>query len=337
MGTRMTENPSNTTVAHMPMAARCQSMPIHAGSAHDVKPLHLVLRREAVKAKECMLCCEAIPEGQHLSCKPLDAKQDAHVFCAECLAKQTARVTSSELPFEAVQPSEGKVLCPFTLDAHAWKHIKDLHDAGIYENTVNGTFTSTDHASGIFECFERMAFAQSHMDALDALKRCGCTSDAFTDRTIAKVVPNDEAYERYMACRHRVLGDKAFQEAQGALDMIVNRLRAAREYRERFHCANVLLAKQLQIRLGDTARQCKRCGFGPMDYFGCNDLQAHQGQIIAVNADGQARAVISNACPKCGWFSPFIHEWPKWNGELAPDFDLDFDSIFEPIQVGPQR
>jgi hypothetical protein len=34
------------------------------------------------------------------------------------------------------------------------------------------------------------------------------------------------------------------------------------------------------------------------------------------------RGVINNACPRCGWFSSDIDEWPRWDGQLSEEVDL---------------
>lgn len=63
-------------------------------------------------------------------------------------------------------------------------------------------------------------------------------------------------------------------------------------------------------------RQCARCGFGPVDYTGCSDLQAHHMEF-GVRGGTQSR--VSNACPRCGWFTGSIHNWPSWDGHLQTE------------------
>merc|ERR1719502_823015 len=64
------------------------------------------------------------------------------------------------------------------------------------------------------------------------------------------------------------------------------------------------------------AFQCAACGFGPIDHFACSDLQAHHGEEV----DGGG--VVSNACPRCDWFSEDLADWPKWDGSLPSSFGL---------------
>merc|ERR1712025_710833 len=66
------------------------------------------------------------------------------------------------------------------------------------------------------------------------------------------------------------------------------------------------LEAQLRRQYLGRAYQCALCGFGPVDHFACGDLETHHGE----NADG---ATINNACPRCGWFSECIRDWPKWD------------------------
>jgi interleukin-1 receptor-associated kinase 4 len=77
--------------------------------------------------------------------------------------------------------------------------------------------------------------------------------------------------------------------------------------------AHRLLEQQMQKEL-PTARQCGQCGVGPVLHASCWDLEAHQGE-----RHGAAR--INNACPRCGWFSRDINDWPTWNGKMPRDAD----------------
>lgn len=58
------------------------------------------------------------------------------------------------------------------------------------------------------------------------------------------------------------------------------------------------------------AFMCGNCGYGPIEKFKCDDLQAHHGE----QRPGAGLASISNACPACGWFKPHIRDWPRWDG-----------------------
>lgn len=70
------------------------------------------------------------------------------------------------------------------------------------------------------------------------------------------------------------------------------------------------------------AYQCKQCGRGPVIIRrgDCSDLAAHHHQRLR---DG---GTISNACAGCGWFSPDLNEWPKWDGKIEPDHNDDSDA-----------
>ena len=67
------------------------------------------------------------------------------------------------------------------------------------------------------------------------------------------------------------------------------------------------------LRTMPNAVQCGGCGYGPIDYTGCEDLVAHHGEW-----HGQSR--IANECPRCGWWQYDIREWPRWAGvvDLSP-------------------
>eukprot|EP00440_Ansanella_granifera_P067607 gb/GFBE01073336.1/.p1 GENE.gb/GFBE01073336.1/~~gb/GFBE01073336.1/.p1 ORF type:complete len:691 (+),score=150.36 gb/GFBE01073336.1/:1-2073(+) len=61
------------------------------------------------------------------------------------------------------------------------------------------------------------------------------------------------------------------------------------------------------------AYQCAACSFGPIDHFACADLAHHNGQRVGMTG------VINNSCPRCGWFSRALSEWPKWDGTLPEE------------------
>jgi len=68
------------------------------------------------------------------------------------------------------------------------------------------------------------------------------------------------------------------------------------------------LAAELKAAFPD-ARQCGRCGTGPVMHRSCSDLRSHHGR------DG-----ISNACSACDWFAADINLWPRWTGELSAQY-----------------
>lgn len=73
------------------------------------------------------------------------------------------------------------------------------------------------------------------------------------------------------------------------------------------------LTAQLRRQYLGRAFQCAECSFGPIDHFACGDLSAHHGEEIAHGVS------INNACPKCGWFSSDIHDWPQWDGTVPAE------------------
>ena len=64
------------------------------------------------------------------------------------------------------------------------------------------------------------------------------------------------------------------------------------------------------------ARQCGRCGFGPVDHVACFDLGTH-------HHEQRGRARINNACPRCSYFSRDVNDWPRWDGRLPDNQNLD--------------
>merc|ERR1719321_2074439 len=67
--------------------------------------------------------------------------------------------------------------------------------------------------------------------------------------------------------------------------------------------------------------------FGPIDHFACGDLAAHNGQRVG-------NGVINNACPRCGWFSRVLSDWPKWDGTVPEEALLSCTQPDkEPMQI----
>jgi hypothetical protein len=78
------------------------------------------------------------------------------------------------------------------------------------------------------------------------------------------------------------------------------------------------LATTLKSQLPD-ARMCPQCHYGPMVHRACNDLQAHQNEVIDEidHEDGtHVRVQIDNSCPQCKWLGRSWDEWLPWDGLL---------------------
>jgi len=73
------------------------------------------------------------------------------------------------------------------------------------------------------------------------------------------------------------------------------------------------LVAQLRRQYLGRAFQCGHCNFGPIDHYACSDLGAHHGEEVAHGVK------VSNACPKCGWFSDAIDDWPQWDGAVPTE------------------
>lgn len=100
----------------------------------------------------------------------------------------------------------------------------------------------------------------------------------------------------------------------GAYYAVACVLEAARAVRgERTgHVLSLEELNDLAVTMGDP-RQCGRCGFGPVDHRGCSNLRTHH---MEVSVRGGSRSSVSNACPRCDWFTGSLEDWPPWDGEL---------------------
>jgi hypothetical protein len=78
--------------------------------------------------------------------------------------------------------------------------------------------------------------------------------------------------------------------------------------------ADALLHKQLQ-KLMSAARMCPHCKFGPIDFFGCDDLVRHHEQELRDAPRRPASAAVTrNGCPRCKFFASTIDGWDRWDG-----------------------
>jgi len=78
------------------------------------------------------------------------------------------------------------------------------------------------------------------------------------------------------------------------------------------------LATTLKAQLPD-ARMCPQCNYGPMVHRACDDLRAHQDEVIdeVEREDGtQVQVQIDNSCPQCKWLGNSWEEWLPWDGLL---------------------
>ena len=128
----------------------------------------------------------------------------------------------------------------------------------------------------------------------------GCRSEAFDDRTIAKLASWD-SYRQYKAARLRVA------KAERALAQPQSGGRGGTR-------KQVLTETQLKA-LFPGARMCPSCGFGPVTAYGCDNLSSHHGERWG-------RASISNSCPKCKHFVSRLSQWRQWDGRVHGDRKL---------------
>mmetsp|Transcript_123085 Transcript_123085/g.359351 ORF Transcript_123085/g.359351 Transcript_123085/m.359351 type:complete len:1144 (+) Transcript_123085:57-3488(+) len=116
-----------------------------------------------------------------------------------------------------------------------------------------------------------------------------------------------EAYTSVVLCRdlHMFTGNKM------RVALHAHSLLAAVQPPAATPCKEDLEAQMRRQYLG-RAFQCAECRFGPIDHFACGDLEAHHGEDVG-------GATISNACPRCGWFSGSLSDWPKWDGTVPKE------------------
>jgi len=81
-------------------------------------------------------------------------------------------------------------------------------------------------------------------------------------------------------------------------------------------------AQTLRNEMPD-ARQCGKCGFGPVSKRGCDDLKRHDKEVVSGSAAAAAASSdkkagqYDNTCKSCGWFGQsWDKDWKPWDGKL---------------------
>jgi len=74
-----------------------------------------------------------------------------------------------------------------------------------------------------------------------------------------------------------------------------------------------VLEEQFRQAMPD-ALQCPKCGWGPLDYTGCDVVRYHQGERVV------GASIIDNRCRGCGFLASNKGEYMPWNGVLHADF-----------------
>jgi hypothetical protein len=134
----------------------------------------------------------------------------------------------------------------------------------------------------------------------------GCVG-SFREQAIAALLP-ECVYDRYASAVREQIRHEEFTCAMQSLQEQVKEM-AARLRQGVPGLSRQALARQLREALPG-ARQCARCGFGPIDHFRCADLAAHHGQNV------RGGAQVRNSCPDCGWFTRDVKDWPMWDGRF---------------------
>jgi hypothetical protein len=147
-----------------------------------------------------------------------------------------------------------------------------------------------------------------------------CNSQPLTDTQVARHA-NDEAIALYLEKRFKYLEAKVYADAQRLLAEAA----AQRNEEERRKAEHDLREKQLRAAYPN-GLMCPKCKFGPIDVRGCSDLTTHHNEQVA---GGRA---ISNACPKCKFFTGHVSGWAKWDGILREFGERESEAAQQPSQ-----
>jgi hypothetical protein len=146
-----------------------------------------------------------------------------------------------------------------------------------------------------------------------------CYANHYNDSEMCKHIRSN-TFENYLIVKMKIAEQRVYERQNAKWAREIQRIQEEMD-RKGVEIDRQLLTEQLQ-RQFPNAYQCGKCGHGPIDKRACDDLSAHHGQR---NYNGQG-GTINNACPSCGWFSPHIRDWPKWNGKLPESVDASTKS-----------
>ncbi len=227
----------------------------------------------------CVVCYDELPAARGIVCRDVGA--GGHFTCADCLSRHV----------------EAK--------AAALRDMDNLADEAAAAEADGNAVRAGELAGRVF-C--PMCVQSSTLES-------PCNSDAFPDRLLAGLV-SDDVYRAHSDAKTLLPvakeAKRIFAEAQATVREAVE---AAKESVRRGEAApdegRLLLERQLREQLPN-ARQCGRCGYGPVEHLACFDLAVHHGQM-----SGSTR--IDNSCPRCGWFNRDVASWPRWDGRLSDD------------------
>merc|ERR1712060_493507 len=182
-------------------------------------------------------------------------------------------------------------------------------------------------------CFE--SYAKTEQELPEAVTRerkarllCPCRfphkhecKGVFNEQTIASFLPTN-LFSTHMERQREQMQATEFAKANNMLTNLTHQLQQ-HLVRDMPGISRKLLERQLKQALPG-ARQCGRCGHGPIEHYACDDLLTHQGQVTG-------NTKINNACPKCGWFRPDSSQWPRWDGNVHPEVitktNLDLEKL----------
>jgi len=146
----------------------------------------------------------------------------------------------------------------------------------------------------------------------------GCRG-LFSQETIARMFSSESntvsLVDKYFKWREKQIRSEEYKNSHAVLDQIVAALSKAMP-----HLNQEIIERQLREAVPN-ARQCGKCGFGPVEHFACGNLETHQGQRVG-------RAAIQNKCLQCGWFASNINKLHSAARSLT-ELNVDFTDIIQ--------
>ena len=281
---------------------------------------------DTAAASRCVVCLEDAGSGG--TCCGGD---DRHLVCADCLAHLCADAAArpiAHLTDEEMREWRYAVRCPCS--ALGCTGVYRMRDVDAVLQKAMSDDRDGDCALALYSALVSLAQAQQPLSALAPMHTPPDVPPTPVPRKPARSLPAAAGAGRPRPAVGAVLVKGSAAAARSAAAPAVAAAsvaaRAAAERRarreEKRAKAEAAAAAQAQVhdfirtqfRLADgsyAAYMCGGCGFGPVDHMACSDLTAHHGER---RGRGRGAPTISNCCPSCGWFTPEISSWPRWDG-----------------------
>ena len=202
--------------------------------------------------------------------------------------------------FDTTNEEGGGILCSSSQDDDI--HFTCSECLTLYVET-KCCFGDSDAANAQWKAREGNILCPMSSDCSTSCAHLTCKSQSFSTQQLARLLP-ETSFNNYIRSKEKYTEVVTFNKLVSEYGGVIKN-------------SNQLLIDNIR-RTNPDARQCPQCSHGPLTQSYCDDLLAHHGQVVGVQADGNP-ITISNNCPECGFLGDHWSAYPMWcvSGELS--------------------